>query len=528
MDIRYGVMTMKKNKNNNKKRNALLSERQKRKRQKIKRKWIWISSGIIAVSIILYLLVIGYYRNQVNLELKEYFQVSTNSVSASLAECQEDIAGMTDIEEDRNKIQEVLAEENTPYFLTAVYRRHLESSDAVSNITEKDSTKAADENQETETTKHTDENDTEKLEHQVQDIEDDMEQMQFEVQLYSPIMPSFQQVVQNAGAGEFTWSLHGRVGETNLYSKTSRYLLDKMETLGTYPEDTTESISGYLGENYYFKSQYIVFDNDIYYIVSAMYADPFGWREEGIWFFYGGLAVVFLIIIATILTAFISCRRTFSQMEDAERKETVITALAHDVKSPLMAISGYAENLKQLNQTGECRHYIDVILENTSYMNELLCQLSEYIKLGKMEALQTESVSIEQIWEPLQERYQNLLDEKGLEVRMSGNCTVKGDPLMLSHMLENLFVNAIKYSLKGSVIRLVLKEDHLILSNPMEQSITTDPEELWKPFVKGDEARTGRSGSGIGLSIVQEIMQIFGYHGSLKTEDGEFEIMIYF
>ena len=56
---------------------------------------------------------------------------------------------------------------------------------------------------------------------------------------------------------------------------------------------------------------------------------------------------------------------------------------------------------------------------------------------------------------------------------MSGNCTVKGDPLMLSHMLENLFVNAIKYSLKGSVIRLVLKEDHLILSNTMEQPITT-------------------------------------------------------
>ena len=121
MDIRYGVTTMKKNKKNDKKRNALLSERQKRKRQKIKRKWIWISSGIIAVSIILYLLVIGYYRNQVNLELKEYFQVSTNSVSAGLAECQEDIAGMTDIEEARNKIQEVLAEENTPYFLTAVY-----------------------------------------------------------------------------------------------------------------------------------------------------------------------------------------------------------------------------------------------------------------------------------------------------------------------------------------------------------------------------------------------------------------------
>lgn len=114
MDIRYGVTTMKKNKKNDK--NALLSERQKRKRQKIKRKWIWISSGIIAVSIILYLLVIGYYRNQVNLELKEYFQVSTNSVSASLAECQEDIAGMTDIEEARNRIQEIFAEENTPYF----------------------------------------------------------------------------------------------------------------------------------------------------------------------------------------------------------------------------------------------------------------------------------------------------------------------------------------------------------------------------------------------------------------------------
>ena len=528
MDIRYGVMMMKKNKNNNKKRNATLSARQKSMRRKIKREWLLLSFGVIELIIIIYLLIIGYYKSQVNLLLKEYFQVSTNSVSASLAECQEDIAGMTDIEEARNKIQEVLAEENTPYFLTAVYRRHLESSDAVDNVAEKDSAKAVDENQETETTKQIDENETEKIEHQVQDIEDDMEQMQSEVQLYSPIMPTFRQVVQNADAGEFTWSLHGRVSETNLYSKTSRYLLDKMETLGTYPEDTTESISGYLGENYYFKSQYIVFDNDIYYIVSAMYADPFGWREEGIWFFYGCLAGAVFIIIAMILTAVISCRRTFSQMEDAEKKETVITALAHDVKSPLMAISGYAENLKQLNQTGESQHYIDVILENTSYMNELLCQLSEYIKLGKMEALQTEPVNIEQIWEPLRERYQNLLDEKGLEVRMSGSCTVKGDPLMLSHMLENLFVNAIKYSLKGSVIRLVLKEDHLILINQMEQPLTTDPEELWKPFVKGDEARTGRSGSGIGLSIVQEIMQIFGYHGSIKTEDGEFEITIYF
>ena len=247
MDIRYGVMTMKKNKNNNKKRNATLSARQKSMRRKIKREWLLLSFGVIALIIIIYHLIIGYYKSQVNLLLKEYFQVSTNSVSAGLAECQEDIAGMTDIEAARNKIQEVLAEENTPYFLTAVYRRHLESSDAVSNITEKDSTKAVDEIQETETTKQIDENETEKLEHQVQDIEDDMEQMQFEVQLYSPIMPTFQQVVQNAGAGEFTWSLHGRVGETNLYSKTSRYLLDKMETLGTYPEDTTESISGCLG-----------------------------------------------------------------------------------------------------------------------------------------------------------------------------------------------------------------------------------------------------------------------------------------
>ena len=80
-----------------------------------------------------------------------------------------------------------------------------------------------------------------------------MEQMQSEVQMYSPIMPSFRQVVQNADAGEFAWSLHGRVDDANQYSKTSRYLLDKMETLGTYPEDTTESISGYLGENYYLK-----------------------------------------------------------------------------------------------------------------------------------------------------------------------------------------------------------------------------------------------------------------------------------
>ena len=89
-------------------------------------------------------------------------------------------------------------------------------------------------------------------------------------------------------------------------------------------------------------------------------------------------------------------------------------------------------------------------------------------------------------------------------------------------MVENLIGNAIKYAPEDAEIHIRMNQNGYEIRNRMNHELKTPVEQLWKPFVKGDDSRNRQKGTGIGLTIVKNIADIHGFELELQCEEHEF------
>lgn len=212
-------------------------------------------------------------------------------------------------------------------------------------------------------------------------------------------------------------------------------------------------------------------------------------------------------------------------MEDYRR--TMTNSMAHDLKSPLMAISGYAENLKGNPDTDKRDHYAESILDNVDYMNGIISNILELSRLetGRIR-LKKEELDVRHMIERILTEYDNRIAEKELTVYIDGELTVSGDRQLFTQAFDNLLGNACKYSQNGGNISIVLKKNKITITNPSGEDVGDRVTELWKPFVKGDNSRSNKKGSGIGLTIAKHIFEQHGYRMSLSYEDRCFMVCV--
>ncbi len=93
-------------------------------------------------------------------------------------------------------------------------------------------------------------------------------------------------------------------------------------------------------------------------------------------------------------------------------------------------------------------------------------------------------------------------------------------------MLDNLIMNTVKYAPDNSIVSVTIDGGKFVISNDMDGEIDCDPSELWEPMKKGNSARTGHTGNGLGLSIVKKILDLSGFTGNIAVEDGKFVVTI--
>ena len=181
---------------------------------------------------------------------------------------------------------------------------------------------------------------------------------------------------------------------------------------------------------------------------------------------------------------------------------------------------GYAENLKENLNNEKRDHYADCILKNTDYMNRLI---SDNLSLLKLEYDTSkpgkDKVDLIELSKELIDKYMPLLGGRDVSVDISGSYLVKGNMAQLSTAIENLISNAVRYVNDKGMINIGGSKKEFFISNTALSLPDMKAEELWKPFVKGDDSRSNENGSGLGLSIAKNIFDRHKFKSLIRYDN---------
>lgn len=239
------------------------------------------------------------------------------------------------------------------------------------------------------------------------------------------------------------------------------------------------------------------------------------------------VVAVFISLLWTTITY--GKLRYFYKNEDY--RKALMNAMAHDLKTPLAAMSGYAENLAENVMTEKREHYAQAILQNTEYMNGII---SDILKLSKLEdgsnSGKKQKQDLMEIMSELKKEHEALIKEKNLTLILEGSFSRKIEKESMKRALDNLLTNAILYTNEGGTIHVNGKSmplfGKLIIANSPVDPIKVKSAKLWEPFVKGDDSRSDRKGTGLGLSIAKNILEAQGFVPKIKVKKDGFKVVV--
>lgn len=207
------------------------------------------------------------------------------------------------------------------------------------------------------------------------------------------------------------------------------------------------------------------------------------------------------------------------------RKNELLGMAAHDLRTPLGAISTYSNLLA--SEIGQSlspihREFLDTILDMSAFMSDLITDILDVasIESGSLR-LDQKPLTIEPILRRAVSINGVLARKKGIKIENNVEetetfCLV--DHRKIDQVLNNLLGNAIKYSHSGSTIHVSMKidgDDVTIAIRDEGQGIPADElEKIFTPFKQGSVRSTaGEHSTGLGLAIVQSI--VMGHGGKI-------------
>lgn len=242
-----------------------------------------------------------------------------------------------------------------------------------------------------------------------------------------------------------------------------------------------------------------------------------------------GISILFLFfLIIAIILCVMMWHIIKNQMLQEQKRVDITNALAHDIKTPLFVISGFAHNLKENLNTEKREHYADKILEQTGSVNAFVHKMIELSKLDSVD-LELNAIDFDLLTlvEEILPNYDLLPDGKSITLIHEGNNIINADRELIKSAIENLIDNAIKYSTPNSIIEIEICDTAFRISNECENITKSDLKQIWQPYVRKDKSRH-QNGNGLGLSIVKSILDLhrFDYNEKLKSNILSVSIML--
>jgi two-component system phosphate regulon sensor histidine kinase PhoR len=215
-----------------------------------------------------------------------------------------------------------------------------------------------------------------------------------------------------------------------------------------------------------------------------------------------------------------------------ETRRDFVANVSHEIKTPLTAIRGYAETLRDgaLEEVPVARKFIDRILGQCGRLEALL---SDLLPLARMEAAEEQELELEPV--DLVGMIRRLAEvvrpraakrDIGIELDLPDvPPPLQGDPEMLEQLVSNLIENAVKYNRDGGSVRVALEVGGEALVLCVKDTGIGIPSEsiprVFERFYRVDKGRArDEGGTGLGLALVKHATRLHGGRVDLQSQLG--------
>nr|WP_296473813.1 HAMP domain-containing sensor histidine kinase [uncultured Acetatifactor sp.] len=223
------------------------------------------------------------------------------------------------------------------------------------------------------------------------------------------------------------------------------------------------------------------------------------------------------------------------QMKSQRMKVELIANVSHDIKTPLTSIISYVELLKQEEGLPDhIRDYVRILDEKSQRLKNMVTDVFAVSKAASGELpMEMEELDFGKLLRQTLADMEEQIEHSSVVFRTEipdAAVTIMADGQRLYRVFQNLFQNAIKYSLQGSRVYVALHTDGSAAVASVKNTSSRELEkgkDFAERFARGDASRTD-GGSGLGLSIAQSFTEACGGEFTWETDADLFIVKIAF
>lgn len=214
-----------------------------------------------------------------------------------------------------------------------------------------------------------------------------------------------------------------------------------------------------------------------------------------------------------------------------EEKNNLVKILAHDLRSPINQITGLLDILKMSHKSfnDEEEKIIFQAKDSAQRLNQMISKILDFDALeGNRMKVMPEEIEVKEILNTVEKELKVTANKKDTSIHYHYNKNIlfKSDHLFLTQILENIIVNAIKFSNAGSeIIVEAQKLKNKIVFSVKDQGpgLTEEDKSLiFKKFQKlSAQPTAGENSTGLGLSIVKKYVDLLNGEVWVESEEGK-------
>jgi PAS domain S-box-containing protein len=235
------------------------------------------------------------------------------------------------------------------------------------------------------------------------------------------------------------------------------------------------------------------------------------------------------------LTGYVSSHEDISRFKDLDRaRSRFITTVSHQLRTPVTNMKLYAHLLRAGQRTDKTEHYLQVLDEQADRLSHLIQDILEMTTLDGQTIASWSPVSIPTLIEHVMNRFRSIADQAGVGLQAEpippDLPLVNGDHIRLNHALAEVVENAVAYTPAGGRVTLAVDATDsdvgrwvTITVRDTGPGVSADEQSrIFDRFYRGKVVEAGQlPGTGLGLSMVQRVMEAHGGRVTVESQLGE-------